>query len=366
MRYYIISGESSGDLHASNLVKSLRKYDHEAQFRAWGGDHLSAVGVEPIKHIRDLAFMGFVEVLANIRTILKNIAFCKQDILSFKPDVLILVDYPGFNMRIAEWAKTQGIQVAYYIAPQVWAWKQKRAYKMGRIADLVIGILPFEQEFYKKFGVHVEYVGHPLLDAMANYSDIVVNPRRVAILPGSRKMEIKNILPVMLETASRFPNLDFVIAGAPSVDESYYRQFMAGYEHIPIEFGRTYQVLAGSAAALVTSGTATLETGLLAIPQAVCYRGNAISYLLVRQMIKVKYISLVNLILDKLLVHEFIQHELTADNLSAELKGLLYDENRRQELARGYQELKEKLGGRGASDRIAELIYSRFAPIIPR
>lgn len=359
MKYYIITGESSGDLHASNLVKALRKVDADAQFRAWGGDHLSGIGVEPVKHIRDLAFMGFVEVLANIRTILKNITFCKNDILTYKPDVLVLVDYPGFNMRIAEWAKQQGIKVAYYIAPQVWAWKQKRAYKMGRIADLIVAILPFEQAFYKKFDVHVEYLGHPLLDAMSDYSSVTTNPKRVAILPGSRKMEIKNMLPVMIETASRFPDLEFVIAGAPSVDESYYRRFMGGAA-VPIEFGKTYQILAGSAAALVTSGTATLETGLLSIPQAVCYRGNAISYQLVKRMIKVKYISLVNLILDKLLVHEFIQHDLTADNLSEELNTLLYNTERRQELQVGYTELKTKLGGTGASGRVAELIYSKF------
>lgn len=360
MKYYIITGESSGDLHASNLVKSLRKVDDDAQFRAWGGEHLSAAGIEPVKHIRDLAFMGFVEVLVNIRTILKNITFCKKDILAYKPDVLVLVDYPGFNMRIAEWAKEQGIKVAYYIAPQVWAWKQKRAYKMGRISDLIVAILPFEQAFYKKFDVHVEYVGHPLLDAMSDYSSVSINPKRVAILPGSRKMEIKNMLPVMLETAARFPDLEFVIAGAPSVDESYYRQFMGGSK-IPIEFGKTYQILAGSAAALVTSGTATLETGLLAIPQAVCYRGNKISYQLVKRMIKVKYISLVNLILDRLLVNEFIQHDLTTDKLSVELNSLLYDENRRNELEAGYSELKTKLGGTGASDRVAKLIFSRFS-----
>lgn len=360
MKYYIITGESSGDLHASNLVKSLRKVDAHAHFRAWGGEQLEGVGVKPVKHIRELAFMGFVEVLANIRTILKNIAFCKEDILNYKPDVLILVDYPGFNMRIAEWAKGQGISVVYYIAPQVWAWKQKRAYKMGKIADLLIGILPFEKAFYKKFNVELEYVGHPLLDAMKELDDVVVNPRRVAILPGSRKMEISNMLPIMLETAARFPNLEFVIAGSSAVDESFYRQFMAGFEHIPITFGRTYQILAGSAAALVTSGTATLETGLLSVPQAVCYRGNKISYILVRQMIKVKYISLVNLILDRLLVKEFIQQDLHVDNLAKELQDLLYNESRIRELKSGYAELREKLGGSGSSDRVAELIYKRF------
>ena len=359
MKYYVITGESSGDLHASNLVKALRERDPQAEFRAWGGDHLAAAGVEPVKHIRDLAFMGFVEVLVNLRTILKNIDFCKEDILAFAPDILILVDYPGFNMRIAEWAKARGIKVVYYIAPQVWAWKQKRAYKLGKITDLIVAILPFEQDFYQKFGVRVEYVGHPLLDAIADYSAVQVNPKRVAILPGSRKMEIRNMLPVMLETAARFPELEFVIAGAPSVDEAYYRQYM-GSHRILIEFGKTYQILAGSAAALVTSGTATLETGLLGIPQAVCYRGNPISYLLVRNMIKVKYISLVNLILDRLLVHEFIQHDLTADRLEQDLKELLQNNARREELQQGYAELRQTLGGSGASDRVAELVLARF------
>lgn len=360
MKYYIITGESSGDLHASNLVKGLRKKDADARFRAWGGDHLQSVGVEPVKHIRDLAFMGFVEVLANIRTILKNIKFCKQDILAFAPDVLILVDYPGFNMRIAEWAKEQGIKVVYYIAPQVWAWKQKRAFKLGRISDLIITILPFEQAFFAQFGIKVAYVGHPLLDALENMHFAEPEPNKVAILPGSRKMEIKNMLPVMLETASRFPQYNFVIAGTPSIDESYYRQFMNG-SAIPIEFGKTYSILSGSAAALVTSGTATLETALIGIPEAVCYRGNAISYMMVRQMIKVKYISLVNLILDKLLVNEFIQHELTPAKLAVELTQLMENNDRKKQLRDGYAELRQKLGGTGASERAAGLIYAQFA-----
>ncbi|MCG9911823.1 MAG: lipid-A-disaccharide synthase [Flavobacteriales bacterium] len=360
MRYYIISGESSGDLHGSNLVKGLRKVDTSAQFRAWGGEHLQSVGVEPVKHIRDLAFMGFVEVLANLRTILRNIDFCKKDIESFHPDVLILIDYPGFNMRIARWAKEKGIKVVYYIAPQVWAWKQKRALELGKITDLIITILPFEKDFFARFGISVHYVGHPLLDAMENYSHISSDPNQVAILPGSRKMEIKNMLPVMLETAARFPELNFVIAASPSVEESFYKKYM-GNSSVPLVFGKTYSVLAQSKAALVTSGTATLETALLSVPQAVCYRGNAISYLLVKQMIKVKFISLVNLILDRHLVNEFIQHDLNADALSKELTSLLYDKNRIQELNSGYLELHEKLGGKGASDRTAELIFTHFS-----
>jgi lipid-A-disaccharide synthase len=360
VRYYIISGESSGDLHGSNLVKGLRKVDASAQFRAWGGEHLQSVGVEPVKHIRDLAFMGFVEVMANLRTILGNIDFCKKDIESFRPDVLILIDYPGFNMRIARWAKKKGIKVVYYVAPQVWAWKQKRALKLGKITDLIITILPFEKDFFARFGISAHYVGHPLLDAMENYSHISPDPDRVAILPGSRKMEIKNMLPVMLETAARFPELNFVIAASPSVEESFYKKHM-GNSNVPLVFGKTYSVLAQSKAALVTSGTATLETALLSVPQAVCYRGNTISYLLVKQMIKVKFISLVNLILDRHLVNEFIQHDLNADALSKELTSLLYDENRIQELYGGYLELQEKLGGKGASDRAAELIFTRFS-----
>jgi lipid-A-disaccharide synthase len=357
VKYYILSGEASGDLHASNLVKALRRVDEHALFRAWGGDHLQEVGVTPVKHIRDLAFMGFVEVVANLPAILRNLDFCKKDILHFKPDLLILVDYPGFNMRMAEWAKKRGIKTAYYITPQVWAWKQKRAYKLGRISDLILTILPFEKEFFKKFTVEAHYVGHPLLDALANFPTQNPEAGRVAILPGSRKMEIRNMLPVMLEAADSFPNYRFVIAGAPSVDKAYYESFLQG-RNIPVVFGHTYTIIAESQAAWVTSGTATLETALLGTPQVVCYRGNPISYQIVKQWIRVPYISLVNLILNRPLVSEFIQHDLNPENLRLELTRLMQDEAYSGKIKNGYLELKEKLGGEGASMRAAELILA--------
>ncbi len=359
MKYYILTGEASGDLHASNLVKALRKVDADAEFRAWGGDRLEEAGVTPVKHIRDLAFMGFVEVAANIRTVLRNFSFCRRDILEFKPDVLILVDYPGFNMRMAEWAKKQGLKTVYYITPQVWAWKQKRAYTLGRISDLIITILPFEKEFFSKFNVDAHYVGHPLLDALNDLPSTQKIKGQVAILPGSRKMEIKNMLPIMLEAADRFPDLRFVIAGAPALDYSYYRAFLKG-RSIPVIFGETYRLVAESEAAWVTSGTATLETALLGTPQAVCYRGNPISYRIVRRLIKVPYISLVNLILNRPLVREFIQYELTAENLHAEMLKILQREDYRSQIEAGYEELRQILGGSGASQRAADLIWKRF------
>jgi lipid-A-disaccharide synthase len=263
-------------------------------------------------------------------------------------------------MRIAEWAKSKGIKTVYYIAPQVWAWKQKRAVKLGKISDLIITILPFEKNFFTRFNIDVHYVGHPLLDAIQEYDQTEKQRGLIALLPGSRKMEIRNMLPVMIEAASKFKQLDFVIAGSPSVDESFYRKYM-GSSELPIVFGQTYSVLSKAEAALVTSGTATLETALFSVPQAVCYRGNKISYLLVKQMIKVKFISLVNLILDRHLVNEYIQHELTADALQSELHSLLFNENRKEDLKLGYAELKNKLGGKGASERAAKLIYTTFS-----
>lgn len=359
MKYYLITGEASGDLHASNLVKAIRLLDADAEFRAWGGDRLEAVGVKPVKHIRDLAFMGFVEVVSNIRTVMRNFAFCRRDIMKFNPDILILVDYPGFNMRMAEWAKKQGFNTVYYITPQVWAWKHKRAYKLGRISDLIITILPFEKDFFKKFGIEVHYVGHPLLDELSDLPAVQKRKGQIAILPGSRKMEIRNMLPVMLEAADRFPDLHFVIAGAPALEASYYRKFLNGRD-IPLIFGHTYSLVAESEAAWVTSGTATLETALLGTPQAVCYRGNPISYRIVRKLIKVPYVSLVNLILNKPLVKEFIQHDLTAENLSAELTKILRDDFYRKGIIRGYEDLSRILGGAGASSRAAEIIVNQF------
>ncbi|MBN8696868.1 MAG: lipid-A-disaccharide synthase [Bacteroidetes bacterium] len=361
MKYYIISGEASGDLHASNLMRELKALDKDAHFRAWGGDLMEAQGAHLVKHYRDLAFMGFTEVLMNIRTILRNIDFCKKDILQNRPDVLILIDYPGFNLRIAEFAKENGIKVFYYISPQIWAWKQSRVHKIKKIVDRMFVILPFEKDFYKRFDYQVDFVGHPLLDAVENYSssmplELPVEKPIIAILPGSRKQEVSVMLPLMLSMRKHYSNYQFVIAGAPSLSKEFYAPFLAGSD-IPMVFGQTYQLLKQSKAALVTSGTATLETALFGVPEVVCYKGGKVSYLIARQLIKVKFISLVNLIMDKEIVKELIQDELNEKNLKLELDKLL-EGNSREEMIRSYVELKMKLGGAGASRKTAELMLS--------
>lgn len=362
MNYYIIAGEASGDLHASNLMRSLSELDSAAHFRFWGGDLMKAQGGELVKHYRDLAFMGFTEVLMNIRTIFKNIDFCKKDILENKPDVLILVDYPGFNLRIAEFAKSEGIKVFYYISPQVWAWKQSRVHKIKKVVDRMFVILPFEKEFYQRFDYPVDFVGHPLLDAVSNYSDesaslgISITKPIIALLPGSRKQEISSMLPLFLSMTKYFPDYQFVVAGAPSQTKEYYQTWLKE-STVSIVFGKTYQLLQKSEAALVTSGTATLETALFNIPEVVCYKGGKISYSIAKQLIKVKYISLVNLIMDKEIVKELIQDELNESNLKIELTKLLKGDTRTKMLLE-YAALKTKLGGSGASQKTAQLMIS--------
>jgi lipid-A-disaccharide synthase len=360
MKYYIIAGEASGDLHASNLMKELKVLDSDAQFRCWGGDLMKAQGAELVKHYRDLAFMGFTEVLMNLRTIFKNIDLCKKDIIAHKPDVLIFVDYPGFNMRIAEFAKTVGIKTFYYISPQIWAWKQSRVHKIKKVVDKMFVILPFEKEFYQRFDYEVDFVGHPLLDAVKEYAaettKLSVNTDKpiIALLPGSRKQEISAMLPLMLSMKKYYTGHTFVIAGAPSQSKEYYQTFL-GDSDIEIVFNQTYQLLQKSQAALVTSGTATLETALFGVPEVVCYRGGAISYHIAKQLIKVKYISLVNLIMDQEIVKELIQNDLNETNLKMELNKLLIS-NTRNKMLSDYAELKERLGGSGASKKTAELM----------
>lgn len=360
MKYYIIAGEASGDLHASNLIREIKKLDTAASFRCWGGDLMHEQGAELVKHYRDLAFMGFTEVLMNLRTILRNIDFCKKDILANRPDVLILVDYPGFNLRIAEFAKAEGIKVFYYISPQIWAWKQSRVHKIKRVVDKMFVILPFEKEFYKRFDYSVDFVGHPLLDAVAGYANTTVEGLEtsgkpiIALLPGSRKQEISTVLPLMLSVMKHYPNYEFIIAGAPSQTKEYYEEFTKGYS-IKIVFNKTYPLLQKAEAALVTSGTATLETALFGVPEVVCYKGGAISYSIAKQLIKVKYISLVNLIMDKEIVKELIQHELNEANLKAELDKLLAPASRAK-IIDDYKKLKDALGGAGASKKTASLM----------
>lgn len=362
MNYYIIAGEASGDLHASNLMKELKNADAKAQFRCWGGDLMKEQGATIVKHYRDLAFMGFTEVLMNLRTIFKNIDLCKKDISQNKPDVLILVDYPGFNLRIAEYAKTIGIKIFYYISPQVWAWKESRVHKIKRIVDKMFVILPFEKEFYQRYNYQVDFVGHPLLDAVQQFSmqdnslSLNLSKPIVALLPGSRKQEIATILPLMLSMQKHYPDFQFVIAGAPSQHKEFYQTFIRKAD-VKIVFNQTYQLLQKAEAALVTSGTATLEAALFGVPEVVCYKGGAISYSIAKKLVKVKYISLVNLIMDKEIVKELIQNELNETNLKIELDKL-FNSNSRKNMLNDYAALKTKLGGSGASKKTAELMFS--------
>jgi lipid-A-disaccharide synthase len=364
MKYYIIAGEASGDLHGSNLIKELKKIDEAADIRCWGGDLMQQAGGTIVKHYRDLAFMGFTEVLMNIRTIFKNIKFCKEDILQYKPDAVILVDYPGFNLRIAEWAKQQGIKVIFYISPQVWAWKESRVKKMKQTIDKMIVILPFEKHYFKdKWNWDVEYVGHPLVEVIERYKSAVGSKQLadkpiIALLPGSRKQEILKKLPIMLEVAPHFADHQFIIAKAPSIEDEFYNELIKTYPNVSWVNNRTYELLSQSTAALVTSGTATLETALFEVPEIVCYKGSSISYQIAKRVIKVKYISLVNLIMDKLVVKELIQNDLTVKNLVYELKNILENTNRQKQIASDYKQLKEVLSFNGnASANAAKSIY---------
>lgn len=368
MKYYIIAGEASGDLHGSNLIKELKKLDGTADIRCWGGDLMQQAGGNLVKHYRELAFMGFIEVLMNIRTIFKNLRFCKEDILQYKPDALILVDYPGFNLRIAEWAKQQRIKVVFYISPQVWAWKENRVKKMKQTIDKMIVILPFEKNYFKeKWNWDVEYVGHPLVEVVESERSKVKSQNLcdkpiIALLPGSRKQEILKKLPIMLDVAPHFPQHQFIIAKAPSIDDEFYNELIKTYPNVSWVSNRTYELLSQSTAALVTSGTATLETALFQVPEIVCYKGSNISYQIAKRVIKIKYISLVNLIMDKLVVKELIQNDLTVDNLVYELKNLLENPNRQKQLAADYKQLKDVLSFNGnASENAAKIIYEMMA-----
>ena len=367
MKYYLIAGEASGDLHGANLMRALAEIDPQAQFRFWGGDRMEAVGGKLIKHYRDLAFMGFWEVVTNLRTILRNIDLCKDDITTYQPDALIFIDYPGFNMRIAKWAKQQGIPTHYYISPQIWAWKENRIKAIRRDVDAMYVILPFEKDFYEgKHQYPVHFVGHPLLDAIATRREVSMEVFKrenglderpiIALLPGSRKQEIAKMLSVMLSVVGSYHPYQFVIAGAPSLGYDFYRQFIRE-ENVHFVSGKTYDLLSHAHAALVTSGTATLETALFRVPEVVCYRGNWISYQIAKRVISLKYISLVNLIMDAPVVTELIQGDLNTRNLKVELDKLL-DPAYRDKLQRDYQALRERLGNEGASRRTAQAIYN--------
>lgn len=366
MKYYVIAGEASGDLHGANLMKYIKTIDLNAEFRYWGGDLMAAQDAEKnrVKHYRETAIMGITEIIKNLGKIFSFIKECKKDILSFKPDAVILIDYPGFNMRIAKFAKQKGFKTHYYISPKVWAWNTKRAYKIKKYVDYLYTILPFETNFFKPYQVKLDYVGNPICDAIAQYpfnenfkTENNISKPIIALLPGSRMGELKHVLPAMLSVVDKFPEYEFVLAGAQHISDDIYNQYI-GNNTVKLIKGKTYDVVANSHAALVCSGTATLETALLNCPQVVCYKFSNLSYQIGKMVIKVKYISLVNLIMDKLLVKEIIQQELNTENISHELNKILSGENRKDMLT-GYAALKIKVGSAGASQRAAKLIVDR-------
>lgn len=372
MKYYVIAGEPSGDLHASNMMKELLLLDNNIEFRFWGGDLMEKVTHQkPQKHIKDLAFMGFVEVAKNIRTIFKNIAFCKQDILEFNPEILILVDYPGFNLRIADWAKQQGIRVFYYISPTIWAWKENRVEIIKRSVEKMFVILPFEVAVYKKHNYEADYVGHPLLDAIDQEKSTLPNKETfvsknnldnrpiIAVLPGSRKQEIERMFSIMLDVVSDFKDYQFVIAGTTNLPREAYQ--MAVDMGLKVVFNQTYALMNNAHAGIIKSGTSTLESALFRLPQVVCYKGGTVSYSIARMVVgnRVKYISLPNLILDKPVVKELIQSDLTSKNLKEELSKIISGPVR-DEMLKEYDGLIKLLGNSGASKKVAELMYNHI------
>ncbi|MCZ2101360.1 MAG: lipid-A-disaccharide synthase [Chitinophagales bacterium] len=362
MKYYLIAGEASGDLHASNLMKGLKKLDGDAQFICWGGDKMQEAGGTLVEHYRNTAFMGFIEVVKNLRTIFAYIRKCKASILREKPDVLILIDYPGFNLRIAKWAASQKIKIVYYITPQVWAWHQSRVHALAKFTDLLLVILPFESAFFNKFGYRAFYVGHPLTDAIhqykpdAQFTNLYKNKDVIALLPGSRKQEIALILPRMLE-ALKSSDQDILLAGAPAIPDHLYLDILEQHgmkNKVTLVRDKTYDILSIASSALVGSGTATLETALFKVPQVVCYKGHFISYQIAKRLVNIPYISLVNLIAEKEVVKELIQDQLTTENIQQELKTLAL---RRSEIIADYEALTQLLGNAGASDKAAGQIY---------
>lgn len=368
MKLFLIAGEASGDLHGSNLIKALKQKNQSIKLAFWGGDLMEkAADIKPLKHYKELAFMGFIEVIKNLGEIFKNFKLCKQHIVDFKPDAIVLIDYPGFNLRIAKWAKSQNIKVYYYISPKVWAWKEKRVYKIIKYVDTLFTIFPFETEFFKKYNYPVEYVGNPLIDAIHDYkkeqnkelnfklrNNLSEKPI-IALLPGSRKQEVSTKLPVMLESTKNLDRYQFVIAGAPSLDLDFYKPFIENHD-ASILFGQTYDILENAEAALVTSGTATLETALFKVPQVVCYIASPISYAIAKRLIKIKFISLVNLIFDKEVVRELIQHECNPTLIREELNTLLIGGPKREKQLKEYEHLIELLGNGSASEKVATFI----------
>ena len=374
MRYYIIAGEASGDLHGSNLIKGIREADPSAQIRCWGGDLMKEAGAELVKHYKEGAIMGFVEVVANLGKLARNLRNCKEDILAYSPDALILIDYPGFNFRIAEFAKKKGIRTFYYIAPKVWAWKEKRVHRLKKFVDRLFIIFPFEIEYFKKWGIDAIYNGNPILDSVDNHPSATEsreqfcsrtgtdpNKKRVALLAGSRAAEIKYLLPRMVEVAKKYPDYQFLMACAPSMEKEFYEKIIGNKaNNIKLLSGQTYSILRNSDAAIINSGTASLEAALIGVPQVVCYGGNEISYQIAKRVVKLKYISLANLIMDKGLFKELIQHDCTPDKISQELELLVSDQAYREKMQQDYKDVREVLGGKGASVKVAQAMIDEL------
>lgn len=364
MKYYIIAGEKSGDLHASNLMKEIKRKDSLAEFRCWGGDNMKGAGGDLVKHYQELAFMGFIEVLFNLKTILKNLAFCKSDILSYNPDVVILVDYAGFNLKIAKFTKAQGIKTFYYISPKIWAWNQKRAFKIKAYVDKMFVILPFEERFYENYDYKVDFVGNPVMDAVKGFKPNPHfreklesgNKKIIAVLPGSRKQEIEANLLKMVQLARFFPEHLFLVAAVTDFPLEFFKSEES--PNIRIVYGQTYDVLTAAHAAIVTSGTATLETAMFKVPQVVCYKANTVTYFIAKSFIKVKFISLVNLLADKEVVKELIQDDFNIDNLKLELDKLVNDEEYRALQLKEYNKIESELSQYKASERAAELMVN--------
>jgi lipid-A-disaccharide synthase len=363
MKYYLIAGEASGDLHGSNLMKSLKNEDAQSQFRFLGGDLMAAHGGSLVKHYRDMAFMGLVDVLMNIRTIARNLKYCQNDILSWKPDVIILIDYAGFNLKIAAFAKKHNIKVFYYISPKVWAWQESRVKKLKRYVDKLFVIFPFEIDYFQKFAIEVDYFGNPLNDAIAdflpqkkNFQDFITSNQLedkpvIALLAGSRKHEIQRCLPEMLKAMENFPDYQLVVAGAPSSSKELYAKII-GSKKVSIVFGQTYQLLSQAQAAVVTSGTATLETALFKVPEVVIFKTGSFTYVIGKALVKIKFFSLVNIIMEKEVVKELLQKNL-ANGIQKEMSKILFDKSYRQKMMDNFDELDKKLGGSGVSERIA-------------
>lgn len=367
MKYYIIAGEASGDLHGSNLIKEIKKLDGDANIRCWGGDKMETAGATLVKHYRDLAFMGFAEVVKNLPAILKNFKFCEQDIQRFNPDAVVLINYSAFNLRMAKWAHQNKFKNIFYISPQVWAWKESRIKTIKKYVDKMIVILPFEKQFFKKWNYDVEYVGHPLVEVIENFkkehSSIKQSSHIIALLPGSRRQEIATKLPIMLQASKNFQAYNFIVAKAPSVEDEFYEPFLTGYKNVEVISNDTYSLLMKATAALVTSGTATLETALFGVPEIICYKAGSLSYQIAKRLVNLKFICLVNLIMDKEVVKELIQNELTAENITKELHAILFDTLKRERIEMDYADLKNLLSkGGNASANAAKSIYEFIKP----